>query len=71
MQLEEEKEIRRILKTPNQLKLMLDPQELAVVIRFRDTAYQQSATQINTMQKLLKEEDINHLIEMHRGENAH
>ena len=65
------KEIRRILKTPNQLKLMLDPQELAVVIRFRDTAYQQSATLINTMQKLLKEEDINHLIEMHRGENAH
>ncbi len=63
-------EIRRILKSPSQLKLMLDPQELAVVIRFRDTAYQQSATLINTMQKLLKDEDINHQIEMHRGENA-
>ncbi len=63
-------EIRRILKPPSQLKLMLDPHELAVVIRFRDTAYQQSATLINTMQKLLKDEDINHQIEMHRGENA-
>jgi len=63
-------EIRRILKPPSQLKLMLDPHELAVVIRFRDTAYQQSATLINTMQRLLKDEDINHQIEMHRGENA-
>ncbi|MCP4471072.1 MAG: serine/threonine protein kinase [Gammaproteobacteria bacterium] len=63
-------EIRRILKSPSQLKLMLDPHELAVVIRFRDTAYQQSATLINTMQKLLNDEDINHQIEMHRGEYA-
>jgi len=63
-------EIRRILKPPSQLKLMLDPQELAIVIRFRDTAYQQSATLINTMQRLLKDEDINHQIEMHRGDNT-
>jgi serine/threonine protein kinase len=63
-------EIRRILQPPSQLKLMLDPHELAIVIRFRDTAYQQSATLINAMQKLLKDEDVNHQIEMHRGENA-
>jgi len=63
-------EIREILQPPSQLKLMLDPQELAVVIRFRDTAYQQSATFINSMQKLLEDENINHQIEMHRGDNA-
>lgn len=63
-------EIRRILKPPSQLKLMLDPQELAVVIRFHDTAYQQSTTLINAIQKLLKDEDVNHQIEVHRGDNT-
>ena len=62
--------IRKILQPPSQLKLMLDPQELAVVIRFRDTAYQQSSTFIETMQKQLKDNNINHQIEMHRGNNA-
>jgi serine/threonine-protein kinase len=33
-------EIRKILKPSSQLNLMLDPDELAVIIRFRDTAYQ-------------------------------
>jgi hypothetical protein len=46
---------------------MLDPDELAVIIRFRDTAYQLSGSFINAMQKLLQEEDINHQIEIHRG----
>ena len=59
--------IRDILKPPNQLSLMLDPEELAVVIRFRDTAHQRSAKLISTMQELLREEGINHEIEMHRG----
>ena len=60
-------EILRILKPLEQLHLILDPDELAVVIRFRDTAYQQSASIINSIQKQLKDDGINHQIEMHRG----
>jgi hypothetical protein len=60
-------EIREILRPASQFKLVLDPDELALIIRFRDTSYQQSAGIINSMQKLLQDEDINHLIEMHRG----
>ncbi len=59
--------IRKILKPPGQLHLMLDPDELAVIIRFRDTGYQQSASFINAMQKQLQDAGINHQIEMHRG----
>ena len=60
-------EIRKILKPAGQFKLALDPDELAVIIRFRDSSYQQSASCINTMQKLLQDEGINHKIEMHHG----
>jgi serine/threonine protein kinase len=59
--------IRKILQPGGQFHLLLDPDELAVIIRFRDTSYQQSAGFINSMQKLLQEEGINHQIEMHRG----
>ncbi|MDH3386778.1 MAG: protein kinase [Gammaproteobacteria bacterium] len=59
--------IRKILKPSGDFHLKLDPDELAVIIRFRDTSYQQSASFINAMQKLLQDEDINHQIEMHRG----
>jgi len=62
--------IRKILKPAGQFHLQLDPDELAVTIRFRDTSYQQSASFINAMQQLLREEGINHGIEMHRGSNA-
>jgi len=48
-------------------RLPLDPGELAVVVRFRDTSYQQSASFINSMQKLLQEQGFNHSIEIHRG----
>jgi serine/threonine-protein kinase len=62
-------EIRAILKpVVNTFKLALDPDELAIIVRFRDTSYQQSASVINTMQKLLKDGNINHQIEMHRGD---
>ena len=61
-------EIREILKPPSQLNLMLDPDELAIVIRFHDTTYQQSAKFINAIKKLLTDENINHEIEMHRGD---
>ncbi|MEM7565530.1 MAG: hypothetical protein AAF353_21245, partial [Pseudomonadota bacterium] len=61
-------QIRAILKpVSGEFHLKLDPNELAVTIRFRDTSYQQSASFINAMQKLLQEENINHEIEMHRG----
>ena len=60
--------IRKILKPVTRTHtLPLDPDELAVVIRFRDTSYQQSASLINAMQKLLQEKEVNHTIEMHRG----
>jgi serine/threonine protein kinase len=61
--------IRKILKPAGQFKLTLDPDELAVIIRFRDSSYQQSASCINAMQKLLQDEGINHKIEMHHGTN--
>lgn len=60
-------QIRSILTPSSQFNLMLDPDELAVTIRFRDTGYQQSGNFINAMQKLLQEENINHHIEVHRG----
>ena len=63
--------IREILKpVTSEHVLPLDPDELAVVIRFRDTSYQQSATFINAMQKILQDDGINHSIEMHRGGEA-
>jgi serine/threonine protein kinase len=62
--------IRDILKPFTRLDLMLDPDELAVLIRFRDTSYQQSEKLISTMQKLMQEEGINHDIEMHRGDEG-
>ena len=62
--------IRDILRPPGRLNLMLDPDELAVMIRFRDTTHQQSAKLISAMQKLLRDENINHEIEMHRGDDT-
>ena len=62
-------EIRKILKPASLFKLALDPDELAVIIRFRDSSYQQSASCINAMQKLLQDEGINYKIEMHHGSN--
>jgi serine/threonine protein kinase len=61
--------IRDILKPPTRLNLMLDPDELAVLIRFRDTTYQQSAKLISTIQKLMQDEGINHEIELHHGDD--
>ncbi len=60
-------EIRRILRPAGQFQLSLEPDELAVIIRFRDTAYQHSASFINAIQQLLQDEGINHQIEMQRG----
>ena len=62
--------IREILKPPTRLNLRLDPDELAVMIRFRDTTYQESAKLISTIQKLMQDEGINHDIEMYRGDES-
>jgi serine/threonine protein kinase len=62
--------IREILKPPNRLNLRLAPDELAVMIRFRDTTYQKSTKLISTIQKLMQDEGINHDIEMHRGDEG-
>lgn len=62
--------IRDILKPPSRLNRMLDPDELAVLIRFRDSTHHQTAKLINAMQKLLRDEGINHEIEMHRGDEG-
>jgi serine/threonine protein kinase len=62
-------EIKTLLRpVTNQSSIPLDPNELAVVIRFRNTSYQRSAKIIHAIQKLLQDEDINHSIEMQRGE---
>ena len=63
-------EIRNTFKPlSKQYSLSLDPHELAVVIRFRDSSYQQSASFINKAQKILQQDNINHLIEIHRGDD--
>jgi predicted Ser/Thr protein kinase len=60
--------IRDILKPrAGKYRLPLEPDELAVVIRFGDTSYQQSASFINAMKKLLQEEGIDHQMEVQRG----
>ncbi len=60
-------EILRILRPPDQYQLALDPDELAVIIRFRDTAYERSASFIDAIRTRLQEEGINHKIETRRG----
>ncbi len=60
-------EIRRILRPAGQFQLALEPEELAVIIRFRDSAYQRSASIIDAIQKLLDDGGINHEIETRRG----
>ncbi len=63
-------EIKDILKPISKQHILpLDPHELAVVIRFRDSSYQQSASFIHTAQKLLQQDNINHSIEIHRGDD--
>ena len=58
---------KTLMPLAGKFELPLDPHELAVIIRFRDTSYQQSASFINSMHKILQEQGINHLIEMQRG----
>ncbi len=61
--------IRQILKPISESNnLNLDPDELALVIRFGDTSYQSSAGVINAIQKLLNDDGVIHSIAMHRGE---
>ena len=61
-------EIRKSLQpVASQYTLPLEPDELAVVVRFRDTSHQHLASIINVMKKFLQDEGVNHEIEIHRG----
>lgn len=60
--------IREILKPRSRLSLMLEPDEVAVVIRFSETSQQQSEHVINALQKLISEAGIKHAIEVHCGD---
>ncbi len=63
--------IRTIFKlAPTENKLTLAPGELAIVVRFHDSSYQQSAKLINTIKDILQDEKVNHSIEMQRGEDV-
>ncbi len=62
--------IRTIFKLgPVDNKLTLAPGELAVIVRFHDSSYQDSAKLINTFKNILQEHKINHSIEMQRGDD--
>ena len=60
--------IREILKPrAGKYQLPLEPDELAVVIRFGNTSYQKSARFINAMKKLLQDKGVDHQMEVQRG----
>ncbi len=60
-------EIQRILDPVDRFNLPLDPGEIAVVIRFRDTPLSQSISFINSIENRLNEKGINHQTEIHPG----
>jgi serine/threonine protein kinase len=62
--------IREILKVPNRQDRILDPDELAVIIRFRDIPAQRSEQLIRAIRQLLQDEDINYKIETQHGDEA-
>ncbi len=50
--------------------ILLEPDELGILIKFRDTSYKKSAQLTKAIQMLLEDEDTNHTIELHRGNNT-
>ncbi len=62
--------ILRILRPADQFRLALDADELAVIVRCRDTDDERSASLIDAIGKLLSEEGIDHRIETLRGADA-
>ncbi len=62
-------EIRRILRpVVRRDRIPLQQNEMGVVIRLRDVPYATAAKIINSMQKMLRDSDIDHDIEMQRGD---
>lgn len=50
--------------------ILLEPDELGILIKFRDTSYEKSAKLTKAIQKLLEDENTNHTIELHRGNSS-
>jgi len=62
-------QIKKLLKPAvKHNSISLQANEMGVVIRLRDTSYQQSAKIINAIQKMLVDDEVNHTIEMQRGD---
>ena len=59
------REILRPVESKN--TILLEPGELAILIKFRDTSYEKSAKLTKAIQKLLADEETNHTIELHKG----
>lgn len=63
--------IRKILRPiGGKNTIQLGPDELGILIKFRDTSYIKSAQLTKAIQKLLEDEDTNHTIELHKGEKT-
>ncbi len=63
--------IREILRpVESENKIQLEPDELGILIRFRDTSYKKSAKLTKAIQKLLEDENTNHTIKLHKGSNT-
>ncbi len=61
-------EIMKIMEPArNEFQLALDCKELAVVIRFQDTSFEESTRAITEIQKMLQTENINHQMDTHQG----
>lgn len=64
-------QIRKVLKpVGGKNTIQLEPDELGILIKFHDTSYKKSAQLTKAIQKLLEDEDTNHTIELHKGENT-
>jgi CRP-like cAMP-binding protein len=62
-------EIRKLLThVVRQDRIPLASNEMGVVIRLRDVPYSDAARIINAMQRMLRDSDIDHSIEMQRGD---
>ncbi len=63
------KKIKKLLRpSVQQNRISLHPDEMGVIIRLRGTSYQKSAKIINAIKKMLLDEEVNHTIEMQRGD---
>ena len=61
-------EIRRLLKPVIRKDCMeLEVDEVGVVVKLSHTTYQQQATVIHKIQKILQQSEVEHSLQIHRG----